>query len=421
MIGFNQAPGYLEVRNGPLSGMSFPLQGNSVTIGRKGTNNIVLPDPMISGNHARIDIGPDQIIINDLGSSNGTIINGMRVQSQILREGDQIILGSTELVFHAGEAAPTVARLPLEGLEKSKKTGSKLGIIIGCIVGLSVIIAGLVITLLVLKKREAAKDITPPEVEIIKPESGRRYELPLYEGGTVDVEIEAKASDDRKINKVELYIDGEKVTVFSRDESGPYKYTFKTSQQKEHTAFARAFDEAGNTSDSKSITFTVWLDTAKKAMVETYVSNMDACVLEFNSYRSKLSSLVSKGQGLKQSGDPFFRPDEWVTGWTQVYQGTEAISKGLESLLAKAGALSKPSEFAAAHGEFVNAATALKKASDSANQWALYEGGQVPNASSFLGQYNSSWNMCDGHRASFNSLYEQACLALLGRQPHARF
>jgi hypothetical protein len=424
MDGFGSVPGYLDVKNGALTGMSFPLQGSSIMIGKKEDNNIVIPDPMISGHHARVDVGPDGIILTDLGSSNGTIVNGVKIQSHILREGDTLFLGSTEMTFRGESAAlPASSDIFPAPLEAVSKTRSKMPLIIGSIVGLFIIIGALVIALVVMRGKEAAKDITPPEVDIVKPESGKRFELPIYDGGTVDVDIEIKASDDRKINKVELFIDGEKVTVFTKEDSPPYKHKFNASQPGDYSVYATAFDEAGNSGDSDHVVFSVWLDSAKKMAVNAYVTQLDACVMEFNQYRSTLNGLVGKGKGIKQSVDPIFQSDKWSQGWLEVYQGTEAISNNLSSLQGKAGALNPPGEFSATNGAFVEAVTSLKKCSDYAKQWAQYSylSPYSSSADAYLNQYNREWQVCDSCRARFNSLYEEACLAILRRPPYAKF
>lgn len=80
-------------------GAAFEVASAPVTIGRSGENAIALPrDEYASAQHARIEPMRDGIWLVDLGSTNGTTVNGQRVQGrERLREGDVIRVGATEL------------------------------------------------------------------------------------------------------------------------------------------------------------------------------------------------------------------------------------------------------------------------------------------------------------------------------------
>ena len=82
----------------------FELARTSVLIGRALTNDIVLPDARVSRAHARLDCTPAGCRIVDLGSPNGTWVNGVRVASAELAAGDTLVLGSSHLKFSAGSA-----------------------------------------------------------------------------------------------------------------------------------------------------------------------------------------------------------------------------------------------------------------------------------------------------------------------------
>ncbi|MDO9254564.1 MAG: FHA domain-containing protein [Bacteroidales bacterium] len=70
----------------------------TITIGRDATNNIVLNDNTVSRNHAHLFIsGNGQVVIKDLGSSNGTFVNGNKISEQMLRAGDVVKCGSSFL------------------------------------------------------------------------------------------------------------------------------------------------------------------------------------------------------------------------------------------------------------------------------------------------------------------------------------
>jgi pSer/pThr/pTyr-binding forkhead associated (FHA) protein len=69
-------------------------------VGREAPNGIPLAeDEFASGHHARIDVRTDGIWVEDLGSTNGTFVNGGRVSAERLEPGDVLRIGQTELVF----------------------------------------------------------------------------------------------------------------------------------------------------------------------------------------------------------------------------------------------------------------------------------------------------------------------------------
>jgi hypothetical protein len=85
----------LVVREGALTGQNFPL-GESVSLGRSPDNMIRLEDQIVSRQHARILGENGCYYIEDLGSGNGTLVNGRRItQKTPLHAGDQIKMGST--------------------------------------------------------------------------------------------------------------------------------------------------------------------------------------------------------------------------------------------------------------------------------------------------------------------------------------
>lgn len=79
---------------------AFDLTSARVSLGRESHNSITIPDINVSRNHAEITLSPQGAwIITDLGSTNGTYVNGRAIASQPLNEGDHISVGTTDLVF----------------------------------------------------------------------------------------------------------------------------------------------------------------------------------------------------------------------------------------------------------------------------------------------------------------------------------
>jgi serine/threonine protein kinase len=105
----------LRMRRGPLPGRSFPLAGEKAYVGRDQGNDIVIDDPEVSRRHAGISRGPSGYSIEDVGSTNGTFVNGVRITSpRALRDGDIIGLGQVVLAFEeaAEVGGDTVTDMP---------------------------------------------------------------------------------------------------------------------------------------------------------------------------------------------------------------------------------------------------------------------------------------------------------------------
>jgi len=110
------APGLLVVSSPlpALIGAFFPLRGDELVVGRGAEADVRVEDGGISRRHLRIALGPGgEVVAHDLGSTNGTFVNGVKVRSAVLAHGDRIHLGTgTELVFGPpGQAGAEEVRL----------------------------------------------------------------------------------------------------------------------------------------------------------------------------------------------------------------------------------------------------------------------------------------------------------------------
>ena len=94
-------PYELKMRSGPNPGMTFPLEQKEILVGRDLGNDMTIGDPEVSRRHARFFMRDDNFFVEDLGSTNGTFLNGERISSpKQLRVGDVITLGeNVVLVF----------------------------------------------------------------------------------------------------------------------------------------------------------------------------------------------------------------------------------------------------------------------------------------------------------------------------------
>ncbi len=110
------------VRTGPNPGMVFELTEEVLMAGRDVTNDIVIGDAEMSRQHARLTRTPGGYVLEDLGSTNGTFVNGERLMApRVLNPGDLVGMGETvTMTFDAvsPESAETVAR-PTAGPAKA--------------------------------------------------------------------------------------------------------------------------------------------------------------------------------------------------------------------------------------------------------------------------------------------------------------
>ncbi len=100
----------LRVLTGPHSGEEIPLDlDRRLVLGRELSCDIVLEEPVLSRKHCAIECGEDGYTVTDLGSKNGTYLNGQRIASVGLEVGDVIRIGSTRLEFIVPRSEAEVA------------------------------------------------------------------------------------------------------------------------------------------------------------------------------------------------------------------------------------------------------------------------------------------------------------------------
>ena len=75
---------------------------STAKVGRGERGDVVLADPSVSREHAIVDVRGVQAFVRDLGSTNGTFVNGRRVEKQSLRDGDELRFGNTRMRFESG-------------------------------------------------------------------------------------------------------------------------------------------------------------------------------------------------------------------------------------------------------------------------------------------------------------------------------
>jgi len=114
------------MRTGPTPGATFTLEGDQLNIGRDSSNEIVINDAEVSRRHARLTFQGGKYVLEDLGSTNGTFVNGQRLAGprvlkagEVVSFGEQIVLvfevttndpGATMVSPRAAAAVPSAPR-----------------------------------------------------------------------------------------------------------------------------------------------------------------------------------------------------------------------------------------------------------------------------------------------------------------------
>jgi len=125
-------PFALRFISGKYQGGEFPLHLNrEIVVGRSSDLDMVLVEDMVSRKHAKISAGEGQILIQDLGSTNGTFVNGEKIKKARLKEGDRILIGTSIIklisVDGAEEVTEEAARQKLEQTGQRRSNVSAAG------------------------------------------------------------------------------------------------------------------------------------------------------------------------------------------------------------------------------------------------------------------------------------------------------
>jgi CheY-like chemotaxis protein len=92
-----------------LAGLSHELRSRWVTIGRGDKNAFQIADPSVSNEHCEVLLRGDELVVRDLRSTNGTVIDGQTISEAVLQPGEILRLGLVELRLEISEPAPAAA------------------------------------------------------------------------------------------------------------------------------------------------------------------------------------------------------------------------------------------------------------------------------------------------------------------------
>jgi pSer/pThr/pTyr-binding forkhead associated (FHA) protein len=272
MPGGERQPVRLRMQLGPTIGQVYTMLGNTLTLGRAQDNDVVLDDPQVSRHHARVLRRGDQIIVEDLGSTNGTLVNGRRITGQhVLQPTETIAVGASVFSVEGFPAPNTVAVRPLrekaappqparEQVQEPQSSGGSPWLAIGWLGGLLIVVV-LILTLAGLTAWLLTRDrvqVTPttPSVFIQAPVAGSQ--VPVNQ----PVVVNATASDPDGITRVELWVGGNVVdqqqsAVPEGQPTFPVTLSWTPTVAGSYTLEIRAYDSQGTVSPPTTVMITV--------------------------------------------------------------------------------------------------------------------------------------------------------------------
>lgn len=351
----------LTVETGSLAGTRFLLDRPLVAIGRSKDNDIILEDEMVSKNHCRIITQGDNYLVEDLGSSNGTIVNGEQVNSHMLSDGDKLYLGQTTLTF--GKGVPATGTVPPTTTASSGKKG--IWIAVSILAGL-IIITGAVVAVLFLVIRE--KDDIKPEVALRSPQQNQVVEIHLPVPAGVDIPVNIEASDNKGLDKVDVMVNDQVVKTFKASKARKDAETGKELKQEDfsfnyHVGGAgdyairvKAYDWKGNTGEADPAAVKVQNGPDVNGC-HAYCQQIDTYINEFVLYRQKFSKAYT---GAKNG----------VITYYEAAMVFEEVGDQRRSLKSRLGGTPPEPPFAAAHGLFDKQISCAIEADDYAVLWA---------------------------------------------------
>jgi pSer/pThr/pTyr-binding forkhead associated (FHA) protein len=89
----------VTIESGPDAGHKHRSGDHALRLGRSPDNDVILRDPATSGHHARLERRGEEFWVVDLGSTNGTFVNGESIQEKQLNHGDRLTIGQNSLSF----------------------------------------------------------------------------------------------------------------------------------------------------------------------------------------------------------------------------------------------------------------------------------------------------------------------------------
>lgn len=264
----------IEVHAGPLAGKGFPFEGNALTFGRAENNDITLDDSRVSRYHAVLRRQGDQLILEDLGSTNGTLVNGKRIYNpHVLQPTETITIGAS--VFGVtGFAAPATVGMSAQSDNRddirwqtyqSSSTYAQPGVQgsgnwllwTGLILLIGLIIAIIGASVFAFRNNGGnGVAASVPSVLISSPVNGSEFQVGQR------VIVQATATDVEGVVRMELWVGGQKIgQAVSPSPKGqsPFTAVMEWTPQVEgsYSLAVRAFNARGGESAPTTINLNV--------------------------------------------------------------------------------------------------------------------------------------------------------------------
>ncbi|MGQ9500457.1 MAG: NBR1-Ig-like domain-containing protein [Anaerolineae bacterium] len=267
---------YLTIRHGKRAGQTFSAPGPTVTIGRVSDNSVVIDDPQVSRHHASITFEGGQWVLRDLGSTNGTTLNGQPVTAPVvIHEGDVIGLGevmvSVQLMGVAGSEETAVemrapAAKPVSARAQPVAKGGDRSWVLPVVIFV-LLVAALAVTAVLaflLLRGPAA----PPQVVITAPLNG------TVVGPGKEVEVQVVAQDARGVTRIDLWVDN---TLYASQSSPDARgqasfavvHRWTPSAPGSHALLAKAYNVNGQETLSPIVFVTVMQPTSEVSQLPT--------------------------------------------------------------------------------------------------------------------------------------------------------
>jgi uncharacterized Zn-binding protein involved in type VI secretion len=239
------------------TGQVFSLTRHPVAIGRQADNTIILGDPQVSRHHAAISWQASAYLVVDLGSANGTYVNGQRIAGPtLLRHGDVLRVGGTvfdvQQTLTVGDTGQMPVAPPTYSNEESPSQRSVPPLVMGLLLA-AIMIAILIIAMILLLPALTGK---VPVATIQWPAPNAQVVV-----GN-EVILQATASGAPDINRLELSVDGLVVAVATSTTAqggaslrASQPWTFR--QPGLHTVTAVAYTAGGEVSTPAVVTISV--------------------------------------------------------------------------------------------------------------------------------------------------------------------
>ena len=156
----------LVIEQGSSSGQGFALKKPVMAIGRGAENDLVLSDQGVSRRHARIERGSQGWVLSDLGSTNGTYVNGRSIDgAYLLRAGDRVAIGSAILTIRRDRREDAPGAKEVHRGNRASTARHPVLMVAGAVL-LVVALIGIVLLLVTMLQPEPAPPMAEPMGQI---------------------------------------------------------------------------------------------------------------------------------------------------------------------------------------------------------------------------------------------------------------